>query len=146
MTKKHLLFALIVCMSTVWRLLELLEYGEIEVRQVDTYMYFYMLATCFVSFLVGKESATAKKAKEQKSLQGSVSDIRWDTDGDMEALASLPTEVYTPQFLHQEQYDDIEEFLDDVSDWLSDEYGWCHFGFETETDDGGIIKCDTLPE
>lgn len=48
--------------------------------------------------------------------------------------------------LHQEQYDDIEEFLDDVSDWLSDEYGWCHFGFETETDDGGIIKCDTLPE
>ena len=37
MTKKHLLFALIVCMSTVWRLLELLEYGEIEVRQVDTY-------------------------------------------------------------------------------------------------------------
>lgn len=69
-----------------------------------------------------------------------------DTDGDMEALASLPTEVYTPPFLHQEQYDDIEEFLDDVSDWLSDEYGWCHFGFETETDDGGIIKCDTLPE
>ena len=65
MTKKHLLFALIVCMSTVWRFLELLEYGEIEVRQVDTYMYFYMLATCFVSFLVGKESATAKKANSQ---------------------------------------------------------------------------------
>ena len=78
MTKKHLLFALIVCMSTVWRFLwrflELLEYGEIEVRQVDTYMYFYMLATCFVSFLVGKESATAKKAKEQKPPQGSVSE------------------------------------------------------------------------
>ena len=72
--------------------------------------------------------------------------FKLDTDGDMEALASLPTEVYTPPFLHQEQYDDIEEFLDDVSDWLSDEYGWCHFGFETETDDGGIIKCDTLPE
>lgn len=48
MTKKHLLFALIVCMSTVWRFLELLEYGEIEVRQVDTYMYFYMLATCSI--------------------------------------------------------------------------------------------------
>ncbi len=47
MTKKHLLFALIVCMSTVWRFLELLEYGE---------------------------SATAKKAKEQKPLQGSVSE------------------------------------------------------------------------
>lgn len=44
-----------------------------------------------------------------------IKNIRWDTDGDMEALASLPTEVYTPPFLHQEQYDDIEEFLDDVS-------------------------------
>lgn len=48
----------------------------------------------------------------------------------MEALASLPTEVYTPSFLRQEHYDNIEEFLDDVSDWLSDEYGWCHFGFD----------------
>ena len=70
-----------------------------------------------------------------------IKNIKWDTDGDMEALASLPTEVYTPPFLHQEQYDDIEEFLDDVSDWLSDEYGWCHFGFETETDDGGNQIC-----
>lgn len=45
-----------------------------------------------------------------------IKNIKWDTDGDMEALASLPTEVYTPQFLREEQYDDIEEFLDDVSD------------------------------
>lgn len=57
-----------------------------------------------------------------------IKNIKWDTDGDMVALASLPTEVYTPQFLREEQYDDIEEFLDD------------------ETDDGGIIKCDTLPK
>ena len=49
-----------------------------------------------------------------------IKNIKWDTDGDMEALASLPTEVYTPSFLCQEQYDDVEEFLDDVSDWLSD--------------------------
>ena len=75
-----------------------------------------------------------------------IKNIKWDTDGDIEALASLPIEVCTPSFLREEQYDDIEEFLDDVSDWLSDEYGWCHFGFETETNDGGIIKCDTLPE
>lgn len=59
-----------------------------------------------------------------------IKNIKWDTDGDMEALASLPTEVYTPSFLCQEQYDDVEEFIDDVSDWLSDEYGWCHFGFD----------------
>lgn len=70
--KKMLLFTLVISMGTVWRLLELLEYGEIEVRQVDTYMYFYMLATCFVAFLVGKESATIKAAKEQKMLQESM--------------------------------------------------------------------------
>lgn len=29
-----------------------------------------------------------------------IKNIRWDTDGDMEALASLPTDVYTPPFLH----------------------------------------------
>lgn len=68
--KKMLLFTLVISMGTVWRLLELLEYGEIEVRQVDTYMYFYMLATCFVAFLVGKESATIKAAKEQKCCKG----------------------------------------------------------------------------
>lgn len=45
-----------------------------------------------------------------------IKNIKWDTDGDMVALASLPTEVYTPQFLREEQYDDIEEFLDNVSD------------------------------
>ena len=27
-----------------------------------------------------------------------IKNIRWDTDGDMEAFASLPTEVYTPIF------------------------------------------------
>ena len=68
--KKMLLFTLVISMDTVWRLLELLEYGEIEVRQVDTYMYFYMLATCFVAFLVGKESATIKAAKEQRMCAG----------------------------------------------------------------------------
>lgn len=73
-----------------------------------------------------------------------IKNIRWDTDGDMEALASLPTEVYTPPFLSCE-YTDLDSYLDDVSDWLSDEFGWCHFGFEAVTEDG-IVKVDTLPE
>ena len=45
-----------------------------------------------------------------------VRNIKWDTDGDKEVFDSLPQEE--------------EEFLDDVSDWLSDEYGFCHFGFD----------------
>ena len=50
----------------------------------------------------------------------------------------------TPPFLERENYD-LDTYLDDVSDWLSDEYGWCHFGFEAVTEDG-TIKVDTMPD
>ena len=53
--------------------------------------------------------------------------IKWDTDGDMELLEELPTEVMIPDYLITDDEDDL---LDKVSDWLSDEYGFCHFGFE----------------
>lgn len=61
--------------------------------------------------------------------------IKWDvTDGaeDMtqeeinEILDTLPTEIEVPNYLG----DDEDEFLDNVSDWLSDEFGFCHDGFE----------------
>ena len=53
--------------------------------------------------------------------------IKWDTDGDMELLEELPTEVEIPDYLIT---DDEDELLDDVSDWLSDEFGFCHDAFE----------------
>lgn len=62
--------------------------------------------------------------------------IKWDvTDGaeDMtkkemnEILSTLPTEVEIPDHLI---VDDIDDLYDGVSDWLSDEYGFCHFGFD----------------
>ena len=62
--------------------------------------------------------------------------IKWDvTDGaeDMtkeemdEILSTLPTEVEIPDYLTTDDEDDL---LDDISDWLSDEYGFCHDGFE----------------
>lgn len=68
-----------------------------------------------------------------------IKNIKWDTDGDMEALASLPTEVYTPPFLERGNYDL------DSDDWLSDEYGWCHFGFEAVTEEG-TVQVDTMPD
>lgn len=71
MTKKHLLFVLIVSMGSVWRFLELLEYGEIQTRKVDTYMFFYAIAACAVAYFAGKESAEekAKECERQKALQ-----------------------------------------------------------------------------
>lgn len=50
--------------------------------------------------------------------------IKWD--GDMEAFDALPTEVEIPDYL----ITDEDDCLDDVSDWLSDEYEFCHDGFE----------------
>ena len=57
--------------------------------------------------------------------------IKWDTDGDMEVLESLPTEVEIPDNL-LEGYDgtNFDTYYPDISDWLSDEYGFCHDGFE----------------
>ena len=51
--------------------------------------------------------------------------IKWDVDelGDLEYL---PTEVEIPSYLITDESDSLE----DISDWLSDEYGFCHDGFE----------------
>ena len=51
--------------------------------------------------------------------------IKWDTDGDIEILDDLPTEVEIPY--------DMEE--DEICDYLSDEYGYCVFGFDIEKND-----------
>lgn len=64
--------------------------------------------------------------------------IKWDvTDGaeDMtqeemnEVLETLPTEVDIPDSLIGEEFDE-DYYYSDISDWLSNEYGFCHFGFE----------------
>lgn len=70
-----------------------------------------------------------------------VTNIKWDTDGDQYTFDSLPQEVILPDKFSKENYVDENgnfgeaekiEMLDDVSDWLSDEYEFCHDGFEIE--------------
>lgn len=46
--------------------------------------------------------------------------IEWDTDG---KVVDLPNTVPIPDELTDE---------DDISDYLSDEYGFCHYGFQIE--------------
>lgn len=46
--------------------------------------------------------------------------IKWNTDGDMELLRQLPTEMEIPKGMTDE---------DEISDYLSDETGFCHCGF-----------------
>ncbi|MEY8422099.1 hypothetical protein AALB52_05010 [Lachnospiraceae bacterium 38-14] len=47
--------------------------------------------------------------------------IKWDTDGDMEVLNQLPTEMEIPEGITDEEK---------ISDYLSDETGFCHYGFD----------------
>lgn len=58
--------------------------------------------------------------------------IKWDTDGDMEAFNDLPTEMIVPDELEEMYKKDKEYALEEISDWLSDETGFCHDGFEIE--------------
>ena len=51
--------------------------------------------------------------------------INWDTD---EEDVDLPNEVEIPNEII-EGFNDEEELLDYLSDWLSNEYGFCHDGF-----------------
>ena len=57
--------------------------------------------------------------------------IKWDTDGDMNIFENLPTEVEIPDNI-LEGYDgtNFDTYYSDISDWLSNEYEFCHFGFE----------------
>lgn len=56
--------------------------------------------------------------------------IKWDTDGDMEVFNELPTEMIIPDELEEMHKKDKEYALKEISDWLSDETGFCHDGFE----------------
>lgn len=47
--------------------------------------------------------------------------IKWDTDGDIEVLKQLPTELEIPEGMTDEE---------EIFDYLSDETGFCHYGFE----------------
>lgn len=57
--------------------------------------------------------------------------IKWDTDGDEEVLQDLPTGVEIPEGMYDEE---------EISDWLSDEYGFCHYGFELFDTVGDITE------
>lgn len=54
-----------------------------------------------------------------------VSDIKWETDGE---VVELPTEV--------EVDDDLDE--DEIADYLSDEYGWLVESFALPMDDDDV--------
>lgn len=62
-----------------------------------------------------------------------VYDIDWDTDDDEIIREELPEEILlNTEYLDVENEEDIYELEDVISDYLSDEYGYCHKGFNFE--------------
>lgn len=53
--------------------------------------------------------------------------IKWDTDGDMELLQNLPTEMEIPEEFETEDEGDMD--FDGIANWLSDQTGFCLYGF-----------------
>lgn len=81
-----------------------------------------------------------QKASNDKT-EIKIVNIKWDTDGDTDALAMLPKEISIPNENFEkwtgkkfsfDNYEDEEDFLTDIEDYLTDEYEYCHDGFEVE--------------
>ena len=55
--------------------------------------------------------------------------IQWDVDGDSAAMRMLPQEVIYEGYISEEDKNEIDEIL---GDYLSDNWGYCHYGFNFE--------------
>lgn len=70
-----------------------------------------------------------------------ITNIKWDiADGaedttpeeNSEVLESLPKEVYIKASYTSKEILKSDELYEEISDYLSNEYGFCHSGFDVE--------------
>ena len=66
---------------------------------------------------------------DTKTLKIRAYNIEWDTDGDKEVFETLPKEVVMELAFSEGDHGYLDII---VGDKLSDEYGYCHNGFEYE--------------
>ena len=60
-----------------------------------------------------------------KDIRVEIYDVKWDIDGGtFEPPRDIVRYMTVPEGMTE------EELEDDISDWLSDQYGWCHKGFD----------------
>lgn len=69
---KFIMCLLVMCSTTVWKLLEILTYGEIQVRQVDDIM-MYMTFTIYAAYKAGM-AVQAQKTKQTEENIATTSD------------------------------------------------------------------------
>lgn len=69
---KFIMCLLVMCSTTIWKLLEILTYGEIQVRQVDDIM-MYMTFTIYAAYKAGM-AVQAQKTKQTEENIATTSD------------------------------------------------------------------------
>ncbi len=81
-----------------------------------------------------------------RDLPITVTGIEWDTE-DVEDTSYLPTKpvlTIEKEFFESEDIDDLEDLQviisDYISDKLSDEFGFCHNGFNMDIDDEELLE------
>lgn len=70
---KFIMCLLVMCSTTIWKLLEILTYGEIQVRQVDDVMTLYMAFTIYAAYKACM-AVQAKKTKQTEEKIATTSD------------------------------------------------------------------------
>lgn len=70
---KFIMCLLVMCSTTIWKLLEILTYGEIQVRQVDDVMTLYMAFTIYAAYKAGM-AVQAKRLKQTEEKIATTSD------------------------------------------------------------------------
>lgn len=70
---KFIMCLLVMCSTTIWKLLEILTYGEIQVQQVDDVMTLYMAFTIYAAYKAGM-AVQAKKTKQTEENIATTSD------------------------------------------------------------------------
>jgi len=67
-----------------------------------------------------------------------IRNILWDTDGEKAGRNPPPARKRRDRKktrFDQSHFASREEWLDTISNWLSDEFGFCHLGFDVGDDD-----------
>lgn len=70
---KFIMCLLVMCSTTIWKLLKILAYGEIQVQQVDDVMTLYMAFTIYAAYKAGM-AVQAKKTKQTEENIATTSD------------------------------------------------------------------------
>ena len=65
---KFIMCLLVMCSTTIWKLLEILTYGEIQVRQVDDIMMMYMTFTIYAAYKAGMAGQAQKTKQAEENI------------------------------------------------------------------------------